>query len=59
LVAEIGLIIGCYVMTRMLEVLSMPSDRRTGIVTAAAVVTLGLTALITVSLLSRGLSGIQ
>lgn len=57
MVAEIGLIIGCYVLTRMLEIMIRPKDPVHPVVTTAALLTFLLTGLLTASLLMRGLSG--
>lgn len=57
MVAEIGLIIGCYVMTRMVDILSRPKERTNAFLMTAAALTLLLTAVLTLSLFTRGMSG--
>jgi hypothetical protein len=60
LVAEIGLIIGCYVITRMIDIMTRKGEQApNAFLMAVAVVTLLLTGLMTISLGVRGFSGVQ
>jgi hypothetical protein len=57
MVAEIGIVIGLYVMTRMIELMVGPKERRNVFLIVCALVTLLITALSTFDLLVRGLQG--
>jgi hypothetical protein len=60
MIAEIGLIIGGYVITRMIDIMTRKGEQApNAFLFTVAVVTLLLTTLITISLGVRGLSGIQ
>lgn len=60
MVAEIGLMIGLYICTRMIDLISRPPERRANaFLFTCAVATLLITVLLTISLGVRGFSGIQ
>jgi hypothetical protein len=59
-VAEIGIMIGLYICTQMIDVISRPPERvANAFLFTCAVVTLLITVLLTISLAVRGFSGIQ
>jgi hypothetical protein len=59
-VAEIGLIIGLYVITRMIDIMTRKGDRLpNAFLFTLAVATLLVTTLLTISLAVRGFSGTQ
>ena len=60
MLAEIGLIVGCYVITRMVDLMSRTGDRQpNAFLFTLAVATLLITTLMTISLAVRGFSGLQ
>lgn len=56
MVAEIGIIIGFYVIMRTIDVMSRPREKTNTILFAAALFTLLVTGLMTASLAIRGFS---
>jgi hypothetical protein len=59
-VAEIGLIIGLYVITRMIDIMTRKGDRLpNAFLFTLAVATLLVATLLTISLAVRGFSGTQ
>jgi hypothetical protein len=54
MIVEIGLIVGCYVFTRMCEVLAKPAAERHVVVMVAALITLSISAILSFSLFMRG-----
>lgn len=60
MIAEIGIIIGFYVITQMVDLVSRPKERASSVIAiTAALFTILVTGLLTASLVIRGFSGLQ
>ena len=56
MIAEIGIIVGLYIITRMTQLFQKPSDKPSSAVRALSMLTIAVTALVLFDLVTRGLT---